>query len=69
MDRPTPRADQNTRPASAPRRRSYCRRDGWLCRPGNRCDEHRVERDPVQAFRFLKGGSFILDGEDVPFDE
>jgi hypothetical protein len=47
----------------------YCREQGWLCTPAARCDEHRVDRDPVRAFRFLKGGSFILDGVEEPSGE
>lgn len=35
------------------RRPTYCRRDGWTCTPQARCDEHRVDRDPVRLGRLL----------------
>jgi hypothetical protein len=25
---------------------NYCRRDGWLCAPGDRCDEHAALDPP-----------------------
>lgn len=41
-----------TQPVDNPRP-SYCRRDGWLCTPENRCDEHRPERDPARLSDLL----------------
>lgn len=42
------------RRADAPRRRrSYCRRDGWLCTPAARCDEHRIDRDPARLAEII----------------
>ncbi|MEV6348562.1 hypothetical protein [Actinoplanes sp. NPDC051851] len=58
----------NDRPATSPTvRRSYCRRDGWLCTPARRCDEHDVDRDPPQLgeLLFVAGGAFVLDGQGV----
>lgn len=45
------------RPASngpATARRSYCRRDGWLCTLEDRCDEHRVDVDPETVGDLLR---------------
>lgn len=60
------------RPASngpATARRSYCRRDGWLCTPENRCDEHRRGAVQLGQFLFYRGGDFIFGDWDDADDE
>lgn len=36
------------------RRGRYCRTEGWLCTPGNRCAEHKVTRDPARLADIIR---------------